>query len=74
MLSHLTNSEASGVANLAGQDAVDIKKTGSTTSKYIVSTVQWSHLVALITKAIDTTSISYRYWRGDISSLFKKKY
>ena len=32
------HSEVSGVVNLAGEDAVDIKKTGSTTSKYIVST------------------------------------
>ena len=37
---------------------VDIK-TGSTTAKYLVSTVHRSHLITLITKAIDTTSISY---------------
>ena len=34
-------------------------KTGFTTSKYIVSTVYRSHLITLITKVIDTTSISY---------------
>ena len=33
-------------------------KTGSTTSKYIVSTVHRSYLITLITKAIDTTSIN----------------
>ena len=37
----------------------NIKKTGSTTYKYIVSTVHRSHLITLITKAIDITSISY---------------
>ena len=36
------------------------KKTGSPTSKYIVSTLQRSHLSTLITKAIDTRSISYQ--------------
>ena len=56
---------------------VDIK-TGSTTSKYIVSTVHRSHLITLITKFIDTTSISYQHlWlccrRGDFSSFFYKK-
>ena len=35
-------------------------KTGSTTSKYIVSTDHRSYLITLITKAIDTTSISYK--------------
>ena len=56
---------------------VDIKNV-FTTSKYIVSTVHRSHLIALITKAIDTTSISCQplwlcCWRGDISSfLFTK--
>ena len=55
------------------------KKTGSTTSKYTVSTVHRSHLLTFITKAIDTTYISYQplwlcCWRGDISSfLFTKK-
>ena len=52
---------------------VDIK-TGSTTSKYIVSTVHRSHLITLITKAIDTTSISYQsLWLccwGETSSVF----
>ena len=44
----------------------------------LVSTVHKSHLITLITKAIDTTSISYQplwlcCWRGDISSfLFTK--
>ena len=44
----------------------------------IVSTVHRSYLITLITKAIDTTSISYQplwlcCWRGDISSfLFTK--
>ena len=71
------HSEVSGEANLAGVDAADIK-TGSTTSKYIVSTVHRSHLITLITKAIDTTSISYQHlwlccWRGDISTYFYKK-
>ena len=52
------HSEASGVANLAGENVVDIK--------------------TVITKAIDTTSISYqllwlRCWRGDISSFYYKK-
>ena len=49
---------------------------GSTTLKYIVSTVHRSHLLTLITKAIDTTSISYQplwlcCWRGDISSFLQ---
>ena len=35
-------------------------KTGSITSNYIVSNVHRSHLITLITKAIDTTSISYQ--------------
>ena len=43
-----------------------------------LSTVQRSYLVTLITKAIDTTSISHktlwlRCWRGDISIFFYKK-
>ena len=48
-------------------------------AQYIVSTVHRSHLITLITKAIDTTSISYQplwlcCWRGDIFSfLFTKK-
>ena len=48
------------------------------TSKYIMSTVHRSHLITLITKAIDTTSISYEplwlcCWRRYISSfLFTK--
>ena len=47
-------------------------------AKYIVSTVHRSHLITLITKAIDTTSFSYQplwlcCWRRDISSfLFTK--
>ena len=54
---------------------VDIK---STTSKYIGSTVHRSHLITIITKAIDTTSISDQHlwlccWRGDISSFLLTK-
>ena len=71
------HSEVSGVANLAGEDAVDIKSGFhhiKINSLYL-STVQRSYLVTLITKAIDTTSNSYqpswlRCWRGDIFSLF----
>ena len=74
------HSEASGAVNLAGKDAVDIKKGFhhiKIHSLYL-STVQRSHLVTLITKAIDTTSNSYqplwlRCWRGDISSSFLQK-
>ena len=54
------------------------KKTGSTTSKYIVSTVHRSHLITITTKAIATKSISYQplwlcCWRRDISSFFVYK-
>ena len=50
---------------------VDIKN-GFHHIKYIVSTVHRSHLITLITKAIDTTSVSYEplglcCWKGDIS-------
>ena len=38
---------------------VDIKN-GFTTSKYMVSTVHRSHLITIITKAFNTTSISYQ--------------
>ena len=70
--------EASGVANLAGEDAVDIKNEFHHIKIRSFSTVHRSHLVTVITKAIDTTSISYqrlwlRCWRGDISSFFYKK-
>ena len=45
---------------------------------HIVSTVHRSHLITLITKAIDTTSISYQplwlcCWRGDISVVCPQK-
>ena len=44
-------------------------------TKYILSTVNRSHSITLITKVIDTTSITYQplwlcCWRGDISSIF----
>ena len=74
------HSEVSGVANLAGEDAVDIKNGFhhiKIHSLYL-STVQRSHLVTIIAKAIDTTSNSYQHlwlrcWKGDISSFFYKK-
>ena len=74
------HSEVSGVANLAGKDAVDIKNEFhhiKIHSLYL-STVQMSYVVTLITKAIDTTSNRYqplwlRCWRGDISIFFTKK-
>ena len=73
------HSEVSGVANLAGEDAVDIKNGFhhiKIHSLYL-STVQRSYLVTIITKTIDTTSNSYQplwlcCWRGHISSLFYK--
>ena len=75
-----SHSEVSKVANLAGEDDVDIKNGFhhiKIHSLYL-STVQKSNSVTLITKAIDTTSNSYqplwlRCWRGDISSFFYKK-
>ena len=64
----------------SGEDAVDIKNGFHHIRIHSLhlSTVQRSHLVTLITKAIDTTSISYqplwlRCWRGDISSFFLQK-
>ena len=56
---------------------VDIKN-GFHTSKYLFSTVHWSHLITLITKTFDTTSISYQplwlcCWRRYISSFFVYK-
>ena len=74
------HSEVSGVANLAGEDAVDMKNGFhhiKIHSLYL-SAVQRSYLVTLITKAINTASNSYkplwlRCWRGDISSFFYKK-
>ena len=73
------HSEVSGVANLVGEDAVDIKNGFhhiKIHSLYL-STVQRSYLVTLITKAIDTTSNSYqplwlRCWRH-IQVFFTKK-
>ena len=82
---HLTgrkswHSEVSEVANLAGEDAVDIKNGFHHIKihSHYLSTVQRSYLLTLITKAIDTTSNSYqplwlRCWRGEISSFFTKK-
>ena len=50
-------------------------KTGSTTSKYIVPTVHRKHLITLVAKAIDTTSISYQplwlcSWRETLLVVF----
>ena len=64
--------QASGVANLAGEDAADIKNRFHHIKKYIVSTLHRGHLITLTTKAIDTTSIIYQplwlcCWRGDIA-------
>ena len=63
-----------------GEDAVDIKKGFHHIKihRLYLSTVQRSHLVTLITKAIDTTYNSYqplwlRCWRGDITTFFTKK-
>ena len=53
------HSEASGVANLAGEDVENGFHHIKIHSLYL-SAVQRSHLVTLITKAIDTTSNSYQ--------------
>ena len=49
----------SGVASLAGEDAVDIKKV----FHHIKMSTGAINLVAIITKAIDTPSISYQSLR-----------
>ena len=56
------HSEASGVANLAGKDAVDIKNGFHHFKIHSLypSTIQRSHLVILNKKAIDITSNSYQ--------------